>query len=49
MLFDSGLSQAQCVPFGQVDFSKDRDSYAPGKDLYLKMVSTDCLGRSTGW
>lgn len=44
MLFDSGLSQAQCVPFGQVDFSKDRDSYAPGKDLYWKMVSTDYLG-----
>ena len=43
-LFDGGFSQAQCVPFGQVDFSKDRDSYAPGEDLYLKMVSTDYLG-----
>ena len=43
-LFTGGFSQAQCVPFGLVDYSKDRDCYAPGLDLYLKMVSTDYLG-----
>lgn len=44
MLFDGSFASAKCVPFGQVDFSKDRDCYAPGHDLYLKMVSTDYLG-----
>ena len=44
MLFSGGFSQAQCVPFGLVDYSKDRDCYGPGLDLYLKMVSTDYLG-----
>ena len=44
MLFHGGFSSAECVPFGMVDFSKDRDSYGPGRDLYLKMVSTDYLG-----
>lgn len=44
MLFDGGFSSAQCVPFGMVDYSKDRDCYGPGQDLYLKMVSTDYLG-----
>ena len=43
-LFSGGFSQAQCVPFGLVDYSKDRDCYGPGLDLYLKMVSTDYLG-----
>lgn len=43
-LFAGGFSEAQCVPFGQVDYSKDRDCYAPGRDLYLKMVSTEYLG-----
>lgn len=43
-LFSGGFSQAQCVPFGLVDYSKDRDCYAPGLDLYLKMVSTEYLG-----
>lgn len=44
MLFHGGFSSAQCVPFGMVDYSKDRDCYGPGLDLYLKMVSTDYLG-----
>ena len=44
MLFDGGFSSAECVPFSLVDFPKDRDSYAPGEDLYLKMVSTEYLG-----
>lgn len=44
MLFDGGFSSAECVPFGLADFGKDRDSYAPGRDLYLKMVSTEYLG-----
>ena len=44
MLFDGGFSSAECVPFSLVDLPKDRDSYAPGQDLYLKMVSTDYLG-----
>lgn len=44
MLFSGGFSAAQCVPFGLVDYSKDRDCYGPGLDLYLKMVSTDYLG-----
>ena len=44
MLFDVGLREAACVPFGKVDLPKDRDSYAPGEDLLLKMVSTDYLG-----
>ena len=43
-LFSGGFSQAQCVPFGLVDYSKDRDCYGPWLDLYLKMVSTDYLG-----
>lgn len=43
-LFTGGFSQAQCVPFGLVDFSKDRDCYGPGLDLYWKMVSTEYLG-----
>ena len=44
MLFDGGFSSAQCVPFGMGDFAKDRDCYAPGLDLYRKIVSTDYLG-----
>lgn len=44
MLFDVGLRAAVCVPFGRSDLPKDRDSYAPGEDLLLKMVSTDHLG-----
>ena len=44
MLFDGGFSSAECVPFSMVDYPKDRDSYAPGEDLYLKMVSTEYLG-----
>lgn len=44
MLFNGGFASAQCVPFGGVDLPKDRDSYAPGNDLYWKMVSTDYLG-----
>lgn len=44
MLFDGGFSTAECVPFALVDLPKDRDSYAPGEDLYLKMVSTEYLG-----
>ncbi len=44
MHFQGGFSGAQCVPFGMVDYSKDRDSYGPGLDLYLKMVSTEYLG-----
>ena len=44
MLFDGGFSTAECVPFSLVDLPKDRDSYAPGQDLYLKMVSTEYLG-----
>ena len=44
MLFDGGFSSAECVPFSLVDLPKDRDSYAPGEDLYLKMVSTEYLG-----
>ncbi len=47
MLFDGGFSSAQCVPFGMVDYSKDRDCYGPGQDLYWKMVSTDYLGDIT--
>lgn len=43
-LFAGGFSAAQCVPFGLVDFSKDRDCYGPGLDLYEKMASTDYLG-----
>ena len=43
-LFAGGFSEAQCVPFGLVDFSKDRDCYGPGLDLYEKMASTDYLG-----
>lgn len=43
-LFAGGFSQAQCVPFGLVDYSKDRDCYGPGLDLYEKMASTDYLG-----
>ena len=44
MLFDGGFDTARCVPFSLVDLPKDRDSYAPGEDLYLKMVSTEYLG-----
>lgn len=44
MHFQGGFSSAQCVPFGMVDYSKDRDCYGPGLDLYLKMVSTEYLG-----
>jgi hexokinase len=44
MLFDGGFSSADCVPFGISDLPKDRDSYAPGKDLYYKIVSTDYIG-----
>lgn len=44
MHFHGGFSSAQCVPFGMVDYSKDRDCYGPGLDLYLKMVSTEYLG-----
>lgn len=44
MLYDGAFSEAQCVPFGLVDYSKDRDCYGPGRDLYLKMVSIDYLG-----
>lgn len=43
-LFTGGFSEAQCVPFGLVDYSKDRDCYGPGLDLYEKMASTDYLG-----
>lgn len=44
MLFDGSFSSAECVPFGQVDYSRDRDCYGPGLDLYLKMVSADYIG-----
>ena len=44
MLFDVGLREAACVPFGKADLPKDRDSCAPGGDLLLKMASTDYLG-----
>ena len=44
MLFDIGLREAACVPFGKADLPKDRDSCAPGGDLLLKMASTDYLG-----
>ena len=44
MLFDGAFASAQCVPFGMGDFAKDRDCYAPGLDLYRKIVSTDYLG-----
>lgn len=44
MLFHGGFSSAECVPFGLADAAKDRDSYAPGRDLYLKMAATDYLG-----
>lgn len=39
-----GILPGPVRPFGLVDYSKDRDCYAPGLDLYLKMVSTDYLG-----
>ncbi len=44
MLFYGGFSAAECVPFGLSDAAMDRDSYAPGRDLYLKMAATDYLG-----
>lgn len=44
MLFDGGFFSAECVPFGLADLVKDRDCYAPGQDLYLKMVSMEYLG-----
>lgn len=42
--FACGFGHAQCVPFGLVDLIQDRDSYAPGQDLLLKMLSTEHLG-----
>lgn len=44
MLFDSGISSFESIPFGMADLPKDRDCYAPGEDLLLKTTSTDYLG-----